>query len=447
MRLLPEEMEIVMRGALADPGYTPFPAGRRSRYEREEEERADREGREPEPYPDTTATDFERLLSAEHWSRYSLQLALLVGDGPRLGSSSKVFAMARAEGSHRGRVSGTRVVRIGPWKPLHEPVDLEALIEAVAPARRRYLRELLRGMARPLPPATGAALSAALRSLVPALDDVTRGLTDPTPPRRRVHERFERRDANATALSFLTPRWRALRPVAGVAPPALAEALERGIAERSENDFITDDSAVFPGWEAGARPTGGWWTFQHGDQLMWIKNINVSSAEAATGADLVYVRAEPRAIVLVQYKLISRTAQGAAIVRPDSRFRSQLDRLISLKSDAPPPGVRSDYRLAEEFAFFKFVDPQGKRGTGEDELTPGRYLPARYVQQWLASQPAGPRGGTRLDLDDERSLDPSVFAGLVRGCWVGSRGDITQLLEMVTRAPSADLTLAVSQQA
>jgi hypothetical protein len=115
-------------------------------------------------------------------------------------------------------------------------------------------------------------------------------------------------------------------------------------------------------------------------------------------------------------------------------------------SQPGPPTDRSTYRLADEFAFFEFVDQQGLRGVGDDELTPGRYLPAGYVHRWLASHPTGPRGGSRLDLDGERSLEPSVFAGLVRGCWIGSRGDITRLIEMVTQAPSADLTLAVSER-
>jgi hypothetical protein len=101
----------------------------------------------------------------------------------------------------------------------------------------------------------------------------------------------------------------------------------------SEDDFITDDAAVFPGWEGGERPQQGWWSFRYRNRILWIKNINVSTAESLTGGDLLYVDDSPRAIVLVQYKLLDRTAQGETILRPNSRFHDQVRRLLALSGE------------------------------------------------------------------------------------------------------------------
>lgn len=216
------------------------------------------------------------------------------------------------------------------------------------------------------------------------------------------------------------------------------------LANRPEDDFITDDSAVFPGWARGNRPQSGWWGFRAGNARMWIKNVNVGPVETATGADLVYLRTEPEAMVVVQYKVLSRRADGRLYLQVDERLRAQLIRMLRLGAE---PGVRAldDYRLSNEHAFLKLVDPQFSRGLEPEELTPGHYLPAAYAQQAL-EQVVGPQGGRTADLDQLRTLDGNTFTALVREAWLGLTAASTATALPILRLPSASaLTLAVQE--
>jgi hypothetical protein len=178
---------------------------------------------------------------------------------------------------------------------------------------------------------------------------------------------------------------------------------------------------------------------------MWIKNVNVSRAETETGADLVYVRSDPEAVVLVQYKRLSRDARGELYMPHDRRLASQIERMLAYRNDNDPPTVLLDYRIGPGFAFVKFIDNQAQRGLRDDELTRGWYLPAEYVRDMLSGEPQGPHGGHIYYITRERSINPFIFTGLVHDCWIGSRGEVSSILREILRAPSAPLTLAVDQ--
>jgi hypothetical protein len=448
LRLTPEEVEqVLLGGALIEPGYRPFPTGRRSTYERQEETRAEAEGREAYSFPDDRWESFDRRLAAQNWNRNTSEVVILVAEATRHRGFSEVIAISRAVSGPRIRgVAGARLVTFGPWVSLDEPLSFDSVVEEMSSAARRAtMRRILDEPCKPIPPATALSLLEALEALLPDVGRIISSIPEPSVRHRRPREMLEQREANATALSFLTPRWRSLIPVGGLTPPALTGVFDGVTERRSEDDFITDDSAVFPGWERGQRPQEGWWSFQHRNRVLWIKNINVSTAESISGGDLLYVHDCPRAIVLVQYKLLERTARDEVIFRPDDRFRSQVSRLLDLRGRASPDANHNNYRLSEDFVFMKFVDPQSNEGLRDDELTPGRYFPIRFLDRWLASSPSGPKGGIRFDFDDQRSISPPTFAALVRGVWIGSRGEVERILAEIERDPNAELTFAVSE--
>jgi hypothetical protein len=450
--LTQEEAVLVRSGRIEEPGYRAFPSGSRARREREWEIIQEEAGEDlleleySEPSPVAT---LERILAAHHWTRSTLTAALLLArrgeDASAANSGLHIVALSRAEGGPRGKMDGTRRVEIGPWESLSPPLPIEVILSQLDQQQKRTLLAIIDEAARPLPPKLSASIDAVLQRLIPEYMTTLRNLTRPSNPRRRLDD-LERRDSTATALSILTPHWRSLQPEPGAQPSDLATYVESRLrVNATENDFITDDSAVFPEWDRSTRPVAGWWTFRHKDRVMHIKNINVSPAETATGADLVYVRDNPSAVVLVQYKRLSRNKSGEVLMEHDSRLARQVDRMLTFSDDSRPR-VLADHRIGPEFAFVKFIDNQAQSGLSETELTRGRYIPAGYIRELLAAKPQGPRGGRVIYVDRERSLDSSVFVGLVRECWIGSRGATSEILAELVRAPAASITLAINQQ-
>jgi hypothetical protein len=65
--------------------------------------------------------------------------------------------------------------------------------------------------------------------------------------------------------------------------------------------------------------THGWFEFRSGDRQLLVKNINFSTAETMTGADLVYVSRDPDCVVLVQYKLLKEAGTPPVLVFKDKK--------------------------------------------------------------------------------------------------------------------------------
>jgi hypothetical protein len=160
---------------------------------------------------------------------------------------------------------------------------------------------------------------------------------------------------------------------------------------------------------------------------------------------LVYVRTQPDAVVLVQYKRLSYAASGEPYFRDDRRLTNQLQRMLAYRSDPDEAASLLDHRLASEFAFVKFLDDQTTAGLADNEVTSGSYLPATYVVDMLDRGPQGPRGGRVYYVRRERGIDSAVFVSLVREGWLGSRGDVTSLLRQTLRVPEYGITLAVDE--
>jgi hypothetical protein len=219
-----------------------------------------------------------------------------------------------------------------------------------------------------------------------------------------------------------------------------------GIFFLSENDAIADDAVVFPAWDRSARSERGWWEFRNRRRRLLVKNINVSTEERRTGADLVYARRNPDTIVLVQYKMMEQLETGDWVFRPrtNDRLVRQVEKLLSFakQNTSSRRQVRrlEEHRLGPGFTFVKFLEGHGRRGLTEDELTAGYYLPTELVRELLKNPDVGPSGGRVHYIKQSRYLDPRTFVKLVQDSWIGSIGSTTELLtRIVGLIPSEQL--------
>lgn len=180
------------------------------------------------------------------------------------------------------------------------------------------------------------------------------------------------------------------------------------------------------------RSTRGWVEFRSKGRRLLVKNIDRSNDETITGADLVYVRRDPDALVLVQYKMLDELNPGNYVYRRDpDRLHSQIERMLQYESLATTgstePGMGS-YRIGPGFSFVKFIQDPGSKILDLDELTPGVYLPAAVAKMMLDLPDAGPRGGKIYHVRKRRYIDTETFARLVQDSWVGSTGRATEIL-------------------
>jgi hypothetical protein len=441
------EADLVSQGRLAEPGFRPHP--RAAVHEDGADDDLDYEPSSPPPNFGK-AEVLEHVARAHYWARYSYERALLVSANRGIPEAT-VIGVAVAAGGPRLRVNGVRRLLVGPWRYFGWQVPVASIIDDLPDRHSATLERILReGHSRPLPQGLSAALNRLLSDYVSDYRDLLASLPYRPPIALRRTQQPALLDANLTALRFFSRRWRDLEPVPASPPSAFTAEIE--LATRgSENDYITDDTAEFLGWDRSLRSVQGWWEFRSGNTRLHVKNINVSTAETRTGADLVYVRRMPDTVVLVQYKLLEileRTAKP--VFRPDGRLGRQVDRMLSYSPRELDRGaIESDARLGGDFAFVKFVLPLGttRPATGIPE---GRYFPADAVRRMLACPDDGPAGGKVHYIYQRRHIDGETFARLVRDRWIGSTGHATQLLRNVLGlAPARErepLTLAVEER-
>lgn len=394
---------------------------------------------------------FERLAEAAHWRRHAHESVVLLAR-TATGADLAVVAVAAAAGGPRLQPAdtGLRRIIVGPWVRTTRPVELTEVLTKMAARSAGKLREVVAGPARPLPPVTGSELTRALSELLPSYPDVVESLAVTPRPRATDPMTYEQRDAVISALRIFTGQWRQLEPVENPARSEMAETVDDLLAVH-EADLISDDAAVLPGWERAQVSAGGWWEFRHRNRQMLIKNINAQPAEAATGADLVYLSREPDSVVVVQYKLVEvLPSSGRQIYRLERRLAEQVAKMRRLERSVVPQQSLAGYRLGPGFTFVKLLHPVTALRRGRDELVPGRYFPSELMGRLLRAPDAGPRGGKLIYVDDHRSMDAETFVRLVRDTWVGSVGDVFQLIPSLMRRAgvnAASITVAIDEPA
>jgi hypothetical protein len=346
----------------------------------------------------------------------------------------------------------TALLDVGPWLLFEKPLRLFAL-RSGSRLGSHVDRIVETEESRAFPEATGEEVTKRLAELVPDFADLWEQLPEPGSPTRRLVPSADLPmiDAGQTALRLFTRKWHEIEPTRQDVPGSVAAARVELLARASENDFITDDATRFLDWELQSPSNGGWFEFQEGARQLLVKNINVSTAETKTGADLVYVSANPAAVVLVQYKLLERLKSTEELIyRPDGRLSQQVEKMLHLGRNSGPARDTSDVRLGEGVGFVKFVDPSEQRAlsTRSVELS-GRYHPVEIVAKMLDAPETGPAGGVVHKVSEWRSIDGEVFARLTRDRWVGLRGDVTtELLEILGLTSQRDpMVLAVEERA
>lgn len=456
-----EEAEIVVRGSLPEPSYRPYSVlpylsfdelqsvGHSSPEQQEilDDTPTEYQFREPELPPFSVIREFSRVARAEHWRRSAVEEALLANQD---GDDLSIIALGTVEGGVRRRDEGARNVTIRVRYVLAEPFAFRELRDLLSPRERRLLLGMLRGGLRPLSPKLGSSVLNVLHQGFPevgvAMDGMKQQLSSEVSSKRESVTTIPIQEAASSALHIFSQAWHRLRPESDPRPTDFALKLEAR-ARILENDVITDDASIFPGWERTTNSRHGWWEFHSRGRRLLVKNINVSPYETKTGADLVYVRRHPDSVVLVQYKLMEELHDGQIVFRPDTRLDDQLRRMLTLEEVAGIEGDDSpdSYRLGLGFSFVKFIAPSAVRTGPVGQLAPGYYLPAEFARRTLLVPETGPRGGAVYYIGSGRSLSPDMFARLVRDSWVGSSGKVTAEFERVLELPreSTSLLLAI----
>lgn len=311
LTLSPEETEIVLGGGIEEPRYRPFPG---SRKDRDEDNYSDDEDEvQADQTTDIASARLERTVAAKHWRRSSSGVLLMVArdllvstqESKKDSETLMVVAVSYVRCGPRTSNRGTRRMFVGPWKTV-APFPVLELLNSMKETQHRNTLKMVTGHIRELPKSADGKVAERLREVLPDYPQIRAELMEGVDTRRSRSEReLQRRDAVATALNIFRQKWRSVEPVPPSEPSAFAEEIDetvRGV----ENDFIDDDAAVFPGWERFARSQRGWWEFRSRNRQLRIKNINKHPAETRTGADLIYVRRAPDAVVLVQYKMLER---------------------------------------------------------------------------------------------------------------------------------------------
>lgn len=377
---------------------------------------------------------------------------MLVARDLRHRGETHVIGVASVTTRARYDTEQTALLDVGPWLLFEKPLRLSSL-RSRARLGSHVDRVVEAEESRAFPPATGEEVTKRLLELVPDFADLWEQLPEPGSPTRRLVPSADLPliDAGQTALRLFTRKWHEIEPTREDVPGSVVAARVELLARASENDFITDDATRFLDWELQSPSNGGWFEFQEGERQLLVKNINVSTAETKTGADLVYVSANPAAVVLVQYKLLERLKSTEELIyRPDGRLSRQVEKMLHLGRNSEPARDTSDVRLGEGVGFVKFVDPSEQRALSSRSMElSGRYHPVEIVAKMLDAPATGPAGGVMHRVSDWRSIDGEVFARLTRDRWVGSRGDVTaELLGILGLTPQRDpLVLAVEERA
>lgn len=424
-----DQRRVLTQDEMRDRSYSPRFGSELDRAETEEEAAEVLARRRARDGSDTFAVN----APSDGWKRLARVRALMVARNPE-SDKPEILGVASVTTKTRHTYQGTAELRIGPWEVFDVPITLDDILAELSVKQRSHLERILTaGESRPLPPATATEVRAAMRRVVPGLDGLLDRLPEPYSPvqAHRPASELPMLDASQTALRLFSRDWRVLEPVTDPAGPTAAASRLEYLARANENNFITDDASRFLDWDSMPGTVGGWFEFRKGDRQLLVKNIDVSTPEAKTGADLVYVSFDPDTVVLVQYKLLEELkTTGEMIFRDDGRLADQLDRVLRYsRTGDPDSGAPADARLGDDIGFVKFIESRDLRSDTARSVRPaGAYHPAELVSRMLKKPTLGPHGGPIHRVREWRSIDGETFARLVRDQWIGSRGDATDEL-------------------
>jgi hypothetical protein len=311
-----------------------------------------------------------------------------------------------------------------------------------------------------LPPASFLAVVNAVRNLSPSARHVlTRYSTDRrariaqlSPEAARALGYQKETVATALALAgFDRHTLQAWEPPATIAPSSFLDGLPQVRAR--EDAMIVSDLTKVPGFELVRTMPYGAAVFEGGGVRLTVVLANHLPLEQQFGADLIYFNETYKAFVIVQYKAMEKTKDGAVFRLPDKRLATELDRMDAafraLKA-CPPNAERLGFRLLDNPFYLKLC-PRLVFNPDDAGLVPGMYLPFDYWRL-LEADPSlvGPHGGRQVTFENVgRYLDNTDFVGLVTNAWIGTTIEQsaiwTPIIREVIRSGRA-LTLAIKTE-
>lgn len=356
------------------------------------------------------------------------------------------WALAR-----RGKKVATGKARVDFTEVMPTRISLMEVERLVGPHLRRNIVSARSGVGGRVPPATWEGVKRAVREIdtnsLAALERLER-LRDQS---RKVILRpgaeivAQQRDAVGLALDVFDEtghlRKRTLQSWTAPEGEKLSSFLDGLAGVRTiEDQIIARDAAAFPGAE-GTRHTVIGTVFSVGGRKLEVFNVNRTAVEASVGVDLLYWHEEYDAWTLIQYKAMETVEDGGkkvALYRPDAVFDGELERMKKFRSNQPDSWLLSDgpisYRLCGDGFFFKMCSRVQLEVLSES-LLPGMYLPRLFLEAALVNPAAkGPRGGRLISFEStNRHINNTLFAGLVRDGWVGTRGVSSKLITSIVR--------------
>lgn len=434
--------------ATARPSQNEHPSGYLIRFD--EEQRADFLA---------TGTDitkgFSDAFSANDWQLKQWEVCGLLFEPNFI----TYWALAR-----RGKQVATSKTRVQFTQVVTTRVSISAIEEKLGPQVRNHMVRARSGVGGRVPSGTWLGLKRALRQLDPnslaALErlEALRDQSREKITRPGFEIVAEQRDAVGIALDAFDStgelRRETLKGWAAPQTSTLPSFLDGLAGIRTiEDQLIARDVSTFPGKQA-VRPTVLGAVFGLADQKLEVFNVNRTAIENALGVDLLYWNESFDAWTLIQYKAMEPAGSvdaKEAVYRPDAAFDDAMTKMDAFKTRWPddwqPPKHATQYRLCGDGFYFKLCSRVQLEVLSE-ALLPGMYLPRQFIRAALESSTTqGPQGGRFITFENTgRHINNTVFAGLVKDGWIGTRGvSSSAITELVREALKADRSLVVAR--
>lgn len=350
----------------------------------------------------------------------------------------------------KGSSAGTDLVRLNleDLEPLKSPISYETLLDEMPKHLRPHLERVF-GTGGLLPPKTLGAMVDAITKLddtvTPRLSrysDRRRERIGAIPPESRENLAVQKETLGIALEIAGLPKEELLAWSPTDGQRSFLDGLPQAYVR--EDAMVVADLSTFPGFSAIHDGVTHYatCTFEalHNPRVrLTVIMANKLKLEEQTGADLIYYNETYRSFVMVQYKAMENSSDGAAFRwQAGDQLAEEIQRMDDLLAEltkVPPDNDPDGYRFTHNPFMLKFCshmdfDPDDKG------LFPGMYVPLELWKQLSTSgRLKGPKGGNLLTFDNiGRRLNNTEFANLVSKAWIGTTIGQSHVLEKVIRA-------------
>jgi hypothetical protein len=289
------------------------------------------------------------------------------------------------------------------------------------------------------------ALLAAIKRLRPALAnqieviEKNRLLVGKTNDSSGVAIVAQERDATRMALEFFGLDKEEIRQTLEFDLPLEPAPFLRGVraVKLLEDPMIGHDARSLPGFSEIKPYAQGSVEFTKETERITILNVNRAGVEKAVGVDLIYYAHTFKSYVMVQYKRLHQVVSDWEFNLNEPQFLIDLDRMGIFNKKCPAPQFSGDplsYRLNAQQFYFKFCKDVSFEPL-DSGMIEGMYLPEEYLRCLMESPHVkGKRGGRAIGYKNVlHHFNNTQFTNLVRGGWIGSRTNATDIITDLIR--------------